>query len=149
MQKKEKKLCKKSSTSSAAHEYNGVSQGDTPSPPLPPQGGEGGARSMPRGWHGICWEQVPCQVCVKIEKRFLRFISTFCKDFKCKRQIHARKKVKKSIRKIWTNLGLSSNLWAWKTKRTKTKTKKSTSSAQRLEFFNLNPRKSREVHSVT
>ena len=34
MQKKENKLCKKSSTSSAAHEYNGVSQGDTPSPPL-------------------------------------------------------------------------------------------------------------------
>jgi hypothetical protein len=54
-----------------------------PPPPLPPLGGGGGgggARSMPsRGWHGICWEQVPCQVRVKIEKRFLRFFLTLAK----------------------------------------------------------------------
>ncbi len=115
MQKKKKKYAKKSLTQPTAHEYNGVSQGDTPPPP-PPGGGGGEARSVPRGWHDICWEQVPCQVRAKIKKRFLRFFSTSCEDFKCKRQVHARKKVKKNIRKMWTNLSLSSNLWAWKTK---------------------------------
>ncbi len=95
----------------------GYRKGIPPSPP--PRGGGGGggeARSVPRGWHDICWEQVPCQVRAKIKKRFLRFFSTSCEDFKCKRQVHARKKVKKNIRKMWTNLSLSSNLWAWKTK---------------------------------
>jgi hypothetical protein len=32
-EKRKKKLCKKSSTSVTAHEYNGVSQGIPPSPP--------------------------------------------------------------------------------------------------------------------
>jgi hypothetical protein len=45
MQKKEKKLCKKSSTSVTAHEYNGVSQGIPPSPP-PGGGGGGGQRAF-------------------------------------------------------------------------------------------------------
>jgi len=42
MHKKEKKLCKKSSTSANAHEYNGVSQGIPPLPP--PRGGGGGGQ---------------------------------------------------------------------------------------------------------
>ncbi len=80
----------------------GYPKGDTPSPPSPPGGGGGGgggARVVPRGWHDICWEQVPCQVRVKIKKRFLRFFSTSREDFKCKRQVDAAKKSEKKYTK--------------------------------------------------
>jgi hypothetical protein len=53
--KKEKFFYKKSLTTYARIEYNGVSQGDTPTPP-PPQGGGGGGEQIPcqRGWHASC-----------------------------------------------------------------------------------------------
>jgi hypothetical protein len=46
MQKKKKKYAKKSLTQPTAHEYNGVSQGDTPPPPPPGGGGGGGKQEV-------------------------------------------------------------------------------------------------------
>jgi hypothetical protein len=50
---KRKIFLRKSLTRPNLPEYNGVSQGDTP---LPPLGGGGGGEQMPcqGGWHGSC-----------------------------------------------------------------------------------------------
>ena len=91
----------------------GYPEGIPPPPPSPPWGGGGGK--------GLSF--IIARLRLRRQAFSQKKITFFCtifldsgKDFKCKRQVHARKKVKKNIRKMWTNLSLSSNLWAWKTK---------------------------------
>ena len=93
MQKKENKLCKKSLTQPTAHEYNGVSRRDTPSPPSPPKGGKGLSFIIAR---------LRSRRQAFSQKKITFFCTIFLdsgQDFKRKRQVDAPKKSEKKCTK--------------------------------------------------
>ncbi len=109
-------MCKKSLTQPTAHEYNGVSQRGYPLPPLPPRGGGGEQESCQEVGMTSAGSKYRAKCASRSKKDFCDFSRLRAKISSVNARLTLRKKVKKNIRKMWTNLSLSSNLWAWKTK---------------------------------
>ena len=81
--------------------YNGSSQGGDP--PSPPEGGGGGGKQevcQVKVGMTSAGEQVPCQVCAKIEKRFLRFFLTVFRFCERKSRLTPKKSKKKSTKDV-------------------------------------------------